>query len=174
MLTSARYRVGQVLSLLAARRQPPDEGPAVVVLPPPLLELFRRMPAEDRRHALRVLADLRSRGATAAPLLQAGLLHDLGKAGAGVGLLHRVSRVALRRLAPPLWRWLSASATGWRRPFWVVRHHPERGAAWAQAAGAEDAVVDLIRHHERPAPEAWQGSQLAAWHAELAWADARS
>ncbi len=174
MLRAARYRLGQVLSLLAARRQAPEEGPAAEVLPPALLDLFRRMPAEDRRHALRVLADLRSRGATAPPLLQAGLLHDLGKAGAGVGLVHRVSRVALRRLAPPLWRYLSASATGWRRPFWVVRHHPERGAVWAESAGAAPEVVALIRHHERVAPADWAGTPLAAWHAELAWADARS
>lgn len=174
MLSAARYRVKQVGSLLAARRRPPDDGPAAELLPPELFALFQQMPPEDRRHALRVLADLRWRGAAAPELLQAGLLHDLGKAGAGVGLVHRVARVALKRTMPPLWRWLAASPTGWRRPFWVVAHHPERGAVWAETAGAAPAVVALIRHHERRAPADWTGTPLAGWHAELAWADARS
>jgi hypothetical protein len=174
MLAAARYRLGQVASLLAARRRPPDDRPAAELLPPELFALFQQMPAEDRRHALRVLADLRSRGATAPQLLQAGLLHDLGKAGAGVGLVHRVARVALKRTLPPLWRWLSAAPTGWRRPFWVVAHHPERGAVWVASAGAAPEVAALVRHHEQRAPTEWAGTPLAAWHAELAWADARS
>ena len=174
MLSAARYRISQVGSFLAARRLPPDDGPAAEVLPVDLLALFRQMPPEDRRHALRVLADLRSRGAVAPELLQAGLLHDLGKAGAGVGLIHRVARVVLRRRVPPLWRWLIACPTGWRRPFWVVAHHPERGAVWVETAGAAPEVAALVRHHEQRAPAEWSGTPLAGWHAELAWADARS
>ncbi|MCB0216776.1 MAG: hypothetical protein KDH92_09090 [Chloroflexi bacterium] len=171
---SARYRVRQLLDARAARRDPPDDGPARALLPPPLFDAFRQMPAEDRRHVLTVLADLRDRGESDPALLQAALLHDLGKAGAGVGLIHRVARVLLWRAWPRAWAWLSARPTGWRRPFWVVARHPERGALWVEALGGSPELVALIRHHEAPAPAAWQGQDLARWHAALAWADARS
>lgn len=171
---SARYRVHQFFEALRARREPPDISPARDVLAPPLLALFEGMPAEDQRHVLTVLSDLQARGETGQPLLEAALLHDLGKAGAGVGLLHRVARVLLWRSWPAAWAWLSASATGWRRPFWVVANHAERGAVWVESQGGSAELVALVRQHELPAPEAWQGSDLAGWHAALAWADARS
>lgn len=131
------------------------------------------MPLEDQRHGLAVLMLLRQRGETAPVLLQAGLLHDVGKAAAGVCLHHRIARVLLRGSMPPLWRWLCAKPTGWRRPFWVVANHPERGAVWVASQGGAAELVALIRHHERRPPEAWTGSDLAAWHAALSWADAR-
>ncbi len=171
---SARYRVGQVFAALAARREPPEDGPAREILSPALLEIYQSMPAEDRRHVQAVLADLRQRGEADAPLLQAALLHDAGKAGAGVRLLHRVMRVLLWRSWPRAWAWLSGSPTGWRRPFWVVANHAERGAVWIESQGGSPELVELVRWHEREAPAAWRGRPLARWHAALAWADARS
>lgn len=168
------YRPRQFFLALAARRRVLDDAPARRVLPPALLALFQRMPPEDRRHALTVLADLEARGDADPILLQAGLLHDLGKTGAGVGLPHRVARVLVKSLAPRVWAWMIAQPTGWRRPFWVVAHHPARGAVWAESQGADPAVVDLIRFHESPPPAAWAGTPMARRHAALAWADARS
>lgn len=172
VLTAARYRNRQFWHALAARRRPIDPAPARTVLPPALFALFERMSPEDRQHGLDVLGRLRTAGVTAPPLLQAGLLHDLGKAEAGVGLPHRVARVVLRRSVPPVWRWLSGCPTGWRRPFWAVANHPERGAVWVETEGAAPEVVALIRHHEREAPEAWRGTPLTEWHAALCAADA--
>jgi len=168
------YRPRQFFLALAARRAEIDDTPARAVLPPALFAIFEQLPAEDRRHALTVLADLEARGEADPCLLQAGLLHDAGKAGAGVGLPHRVARVLCVPLAPRLWRWLTAAPTGWRRPFWVVAQHPARGAAWAESQGADPAVVELIRYHEAPPPSAWAGTAMAERHAALAWADARS
>jgi len=171
-LAAARYRNRQFWHAVAARRRAIDPAPAAAVLPPPLFALFERMSAEDRQHGLDVLARLRAAGATAPALLQAGLLHDLGKAEAGVGLPHRVARVVLRGAAPPLWRWLSGCPTGWRRPFWAVANHPDRGAVWIETAGAAPDVVALVRFHEREAPAEWRGTPLAAWHGALCVADA--
>ena len=168
------YRVQQFFSALAARRNPPDIDPARDLLPPQLLALFAQMPAEDQRHGLTVLADLRERGESAEPLLQAALLHDVGKSGAGVGLPHRVARVLFKKPLPPFWRWLSGCPTGWRRPYWVVANHPSRGATWVGTEGGSKDLVGLIRFHESRPPEAWQESEKVAWHAALAWADARS
>ncbi len=168
------YRPRQFFLALAARRRAQDDAPARRVLPPALFTLFEQMPPEDRRHALTVLADLEARGETDPILLQAGLLHDVGKAGAGVGLAHRVARVLVRPLIPGLWRWLTAAPTGRRRPFWVVAYHAERGAVWVESQGADPALVALIRQHERPLPPAWAGTPMARRHAALAWADARS
>lgn len=172
LLTAARYRNRQFWHARAARRRAIDPAPARDVLPPALFALFERMSPEDRQHALDVLGRLRAAGATAPALLQAGLLHDLGKAEAGVGLPHRVARVLLRRTVPPLWRWLAGRPTGWRRPFWAVANHPERGAVWVETEGAAPDVVALIRHHEREAPAEWRGTPLAEWHAALCAADA--
>lgn len=178
MVRAARYRTRQFFAALEARtgRADLDPSPARRILPAALFDLFLRMPPEDRRHGLEVLARLESDPAVEpardGPLLAAGLLHDLGKAEAGVALPHRVARVLLRPALPPLWRWLSGWPTGWRRPFWAVAHHPERGAIWVQTAGGDPALVELIRHHELEAPPAWRGHDLARWHAALSAADA--
>lgn len=172
-LIGALDRAGQFFRALGARRSPPDPAPAAALLSPALFALFRRMPPEDRRHGLAVLALIRRRGEPPPALAAAALLHDLGKAEAGIGLRHRVARVLLRRSARPLWRWLAGWPTGWHRPFWVMANHPERGAIWAETAGAPPDTVALIRHHERHAPADWAGTPLAEMHATLAWADAQ-
>lgn len=172
---TARYRIGQLLAALRARRAQAaltlPEGPAREVLPPPLLALFERMPPEDRAHGLEVLRRLRSQVQEDPVLLSAALLHDVGKAEAGVGLVHRALRVLLARTVPSLWRWL-CWPTGWRRPFWVVANHPARGAVWVETAGGAPELCALIRHHEAPAPAAWAGTAQARRHAALRAVDA--
>jgi hypothetical protein len=166
--------VRQVVEALEARRHPPDTTSARGALPPELLAVFEAMPVEDQRHGLDVLARLRGAGHRETPLLQAALLHDCGKANAGVGLHHRAARVVLRRAFPPAWAWLAGSPTGWRRPYWVVANHPERGAVWLATRGADDDLVALVRFHEAPLPEDWRGTERARWHAALAEVDART
>ena len=171
------YRVRQLSSALAAPRAEVDDAAAGLVLPPPLLAPFRRLAPSDRRHALAVLAALQAEGFGSEadlPLLQASLLHDVGKADAGITLLHRVLRVLLTRPAPPVWRRLTASATDWRRPFWVLEHHAARGAVWVRSAGGSPDLVALVRCHDTPAPVEWAGTSLAIWHAALQAADGRA
>ncbi len=168
------YRAWQLTAALWSRRQPPDVVAAHGLLPPALAALFDQMPAEDRHHALRVAAGLVARGESAPPLLQAALLHDVGKANGGVHLRHRMARVLLARRWPAAWAWLSGRPTGWRRPYWILAWHPARGAAWIAAVGGDAAVVALVRHHESAPPADWAGTELGRWHAALRWADARS
>jgi hypothetical protein len=159
-----------VAELFAARVRPPEAAAAREVLDPALYSAFEQMPPEDRHHGLEMLAAVRDAGVDAPPLLAAALLHDVGKANAGVGLWPRVLRVLLAGTVPGLWNRLASSPTGWRRPFWVVANHPERGAVWVASLGGSPELVDLIRHHESDAPAAWP-APLRQWHAILAAAD---
>jgi hypothetical protein len=173
-LRNPAYRPLQVVKLLAARLAPPDLGDAAALLAPPLFDVFEAMPPEDQRHGLEVMRLLRREGGSAEPLLQAGLLHDAGKAGAGVGLLHRVTRVLIARRWRRLWGALASRPTGPLRPFWVMANHPERGAVWLDSLGADPRLVALVRHHESDLPLEWGTlPELAEWHAALQSADAR-
>jgi hypothetical protein len=127
---------------------------------------------EDRQHGLEVLSILDG-PANDPTLRQAALLHDVGKANAGIRLEHRVLRVLLSRRAPRLWSWLAGEPTGWRRPFWVVTNHPERGAVWVESVGGGHDLAALIRFHESDPPAEWASSRLGRLHATLADADAQ-
>ncbi len=170
---TARVRVRQFLRALAARHLPPDDRAAAEVLPPHLLALFRRMPPEDRLHGLEMLALLRAAGHSDAILLQAGLLHDFGKADSPVGIRHRILRVLLAGYVPPLWRWLCGTPSGWRKAFFVVAQHPEIGAQRLAAAGADVELVELVRCHESPAPPHWANTPQGERHAALTALDAQ-
>jgi len=167
------YRVGQGLRGLLASAAPPDDAPARRLLPSALFDLFQGMAAADRAHALSVLADLEARGEQDPILLQAALLHDVGKAEPGITLVHRTLRVLLAHRASRLWDWLSGGADGWRRPLWVLARHPARGADAVAARGAAPDLVAIIRLHEAPMPAAWQGTEQGRRHAMLTTVDAR-
>jgi hypothetical protein len=81
-----------------------------------------------------------------------------------------VLRVVLKPGWPAAWRWLSGAPTGWRRPYWVVANHPERGAVWVETAGGSPELVELIRYHEADPPEHWS-AETRRRHAILAEAD---
>ncbi len=169
---AARYRTAQFFAAVRARRSPPSLEPAREVLGDELFALFVRMPPEDQRHGLEVFGRLEATGNRDPILLRAALLHDLGKAEAGVGLPHRVARVVLRAVWPPLWQRLAAAPTGWRRPFWAVANHPARGAVWVETAGGDPDLCALIRYHESAAPAEWRGSEQARRLAALQEIDA--
>jgi len=165
--------VHQFFAALAARRHPPDDTPARPVLSPDLYALFARMSPEDRSHGLEMLALLLADGQSDTILLQAGLLHDVGKADSGVGLTHRILRVLLVGHVGWLWRQLSGTPTGWRQSFWVIANHPQRGADRLAERGADEALVELVRYHESVPPAEWAGTAQARRHAALSAMDAR-
>jgi len=112
------------------------------------------MPYVDRRHCLDVVHTLQERGYTHPALFQAALLHDVAKSE-GVSLGHRVAVVLLKAFAPGLLRHLAKDRRGsWRYGFYVHHHHPERGAALAQAVGCDPLAVDLIRRHQESLSQA--------------------
>jgi putative nucleotidyltransferase with HDIG domain len=112
------------------------------------------MPANDQRHALDVLGALMREGYREPALLQAALLHDVGKVGTGLRLWHRVGIVLLSAGMPALLDRLGRDEPGsWRYPFFAHRHHAQRGAELARQAGCAPLTITLIQQHHDPVPE---------------------
>lgn len=127
-------------------------------------QLLERLSPFDRRHALAVYDWLSARGVADSDLLQAGLLHDVGKADerTRVRLLHRVGLVVGRWFAPV---WL---ARHWTPPhdkrllhgLYLARNHASLGAISAARAGASQRCCALIAAHDHPGPHSDQQLQL--------------
>lgn len=150
----ALYRVRQFLGALAPASTA-DTG-AFLLLTPEARALFDRLSPAYRRHSARVLSRLQAAGHTEHQLLKAALLHDVGKAGAGITLCHRVLYVLLGHWAPGLLHWLAGTpaASGWRRPFYAQANHAALGAAMLSEIGEDPVVVGLVaRHHDLPAQD---------------------
>ncbi len=146
-----RYRIGQFLRQAQARVEPQELRLVEQVLPSTQAELFRRMPVASQRHSLNVYYALRQAGEDDEELLRAALLHDVGKRG--VRLYHRVANVALRALAPWLWRrWATSGRGPWRRGLYTLRHHGELGAKQLVSSGASRRIVEIVRRHQEENP----------------------
>ncbi len=145
------YRIRQFFAAVTASRlSEADRALVESHLTSAQQALFNRMPANDQRHAVAVARTLLGWGWHDTPLIQAALLHDIGKADSGLHLGYRVAIVLLRVFWPAGLEWLAASDTGWRRPFHVHQHHPEIGARLATEAGSSPRVVRLILQHQSP------------------------
>lgn len=150
------YRLWQFAAALGTLLRRPDETPARERLSAAAYALFAQMAPYDRAHTLRVFRWLLQRGVKDPALLEAGLLHDLGKSAGEerIPLLYR-GPIALAGRHPRLWVWLSRERPrgDLRRPFFLYARHAAQGAALAQAAGCAPAVIALIAaHHDEKAP----------------------
>jgi predicted hydrolase (HD superfamily) len=144
-----RYRIWQGVRALFAWTRPLDLAPAEALLSPALLALFKRMRRSEQLHSLGVLETLRARGHDHPDLLVAGLLHDVGKSRAPIGLVGRTLVVLVRAFLPGrYWQWARGKANGWRRAFVVAEAHPAWGAEMVSEAGASALVVALVRRHQ--------------------------
>lgn len=147
-MKQALYRVGQFRSYWRPRPLGPRELAGMRrVLPPPLEALFWRQTPGERAHALRVMQRAEASGVQAGrrELLQAALLHDVGKTRAPLSLLARVVVVLAGRFWPGL-----LARSNWR-PFVTARLHAEWGAELCAEAGAPPLTVALVRRHQSPA-----------------------
>lgn len=136
------------------------------------LALFRYMSTADQQHAITVLRTLLLQGKDHWALQQAALLHDVGKVS-GQPLIYRVVIVLLNAFWPAgLGKLAQGSLTcaAWRKPFVVHAQHPQIGATWAQEAGCSEAVVTLIRIHQKKPPD-HPKTLLENWHQALYEAD---
>jgi len=142
-------RIRQFGRALAARISPDEYDLVEARLTPAQATLFRRMSRCDQRHCLDVFYALSRAGHRDDHLLQAALVHDVGKSAARLRIWHRVAVVLLGRFAPGWLRRLAANSQAWSEPFAVHVHHAELGASWAAEAGCSPEMVNLIRrHHE--------------------------
>lgn len=144
-----RHRIWQGIRALLAWTRPLDLTPAEALLSPALLALFKQLRCSEQLHSLGVLETLRARGHDQPDLLVAGLLHDVGKSRAPIGLVGRTLVVLVRAFLPGLYRrWAGGEANGWRRAFVVAEAHPAWGAEMVSEAGASPMVVALVRRHQ--------------------------
>ena len=152
------YRLWQFLAALGTFVRVPDDAPARALLRPAAYALFQRMAPYDRAHALRVYRYLSGKGVEDPALLEAALLHDVGKSAGPerIPLLYR-GPIVLARGRPHLWAWLSRERPRGdpRRPFYLYAVHAAQGAELARVAGCAPEVVALIAaHQEEGATEA--------------------
>lgn len=140
--------------------------------------LFNRMPPNDQHHALAVARTLQQAGYSRPALLQAALLHDVGKS-MGQPIIHRVLIVLLEAFWPAALHRLATPASpgeagevgpGWRRPFVIHARHPAIGAGWAQEAACEPLAVRLIARHQDILPGG-PASEEEKLLVALQWAD---
>lgn len=151
-MSGPAYRASQFFRTLLLSPTPYELERALDALPPPLHPLFLSMPRADQLHALRVYGDLLDRGQRDAILLQAALLHDVGKALHRPRLWERVLIVLGQRLAPRLCARLGrGDPRGWRRAFVIARQHPQWGAELIRQKGGAEKLIRLVQHHQEPA-----------------------
>ena len=150
-LTRLGHLTRRFCATLNGRVRPGELDRVGSVLSPNQWLLFRRLREGDQRHSLDLYERLLADGHEQPDLLQAALLHDVGKAFGplpiGYRVIYGLSALLDRRLAA----WLAQTdRPGWRRPFYLAARHPEVGADAAEAAGSNPIVVRLIREHQFP------------------------
>ena len=141
----AVYRASQFLHYWRnAPLNPAAQTRVDSILPTPELRaLFRRLSPGEQAHSLEVLERVQARFPTAPPdLLQAALLHDVGKTRAPLNIVERVLVVLGQKLVPNRWEHWSPKA------FSVATQHAGWGADLAAQAGASPLTVMLIRRHQ--------------------------
>ena len=102
-----------------------------------LYDIFVTMNLEDQRHAIEV-----SNGIEDDALIEAALLHDVGKSASDVGALGRSCATIAGALSVPV-------SGSWR----LYLDHGEIGASMLEGAGASPMTIAFARFHPGPPPE---------------------
>ncbi len=143
------YRANQFWADLRAAPDSVDLEQARFFLNPDEFQLFLQLQPAEQAHALEVVHKLQAHGEKNPMLLEAALLHDVGKVLHPVQRWERVVVVLAKAIFPGRVRqWGTGDATGWRKPFVVAEQHPAWGADMAARANAAPLAVNLIRRHQ--------------------------
>lgn len=126
-------------------------------LAPAAQATFAQLSVADQQHLIAVATRVSEMAGDDEDLINAALLHDIGKADGDVRirLTDRVAKVLLERSCRSLLQRLSRQATAPRfcGGVWVLSRHAATGASWARGWGYSDRVAWLIAHHEDRNPE---------------------
>ena len=149
MYSTWRARVRQFLAAGDTRAPAPSLDRLDAYLSPVGRQLFLSQRPFEQRHAIALgKALLAVQPDAPCHLIEAALLHDLGKVEADVRRWQRVAFVLLTALAPWLLQRLADPIPdSHRHVLWVLQHHAALGADLAQAQGVDARTVWLIRHH---------------------------
>lgn len=145
----AAYRLRQFWLAVAGRPTQIQLEKAARVLTPVQFSLFRQLQLSEQAHALDVLERVQAAGHTQPELMQAALLHDVGKAQHGLRIWERVWIVIGGRLFPQLKTvWAEGQLRGLQRAFVIAVQHPAWGAEMTRAVDTDPRVVKLIALHQ--------------------------
>jgi len=114
-------------------------------------DLWQRMSAADRRHAVDVArrVDGQFAGAQRA-VLAAALLHDVGKVTSGFGTCARVAATLIGAVTPPSRHERWAAGSGIRGRLGRYLRHPAEGATLLSTAGSDLLTVAWAAEHHHP------------------------
>jgi len=133
--------------LTATRPGPEDQLFVSRSLQPQLQRLFYEQRVEDQRHAIDVARRVEARP----HLVEAALLHDIGKTKIGLGAIGRSLATLWALTSLPIWgEWL------------VYIDHGPIGADLLKASGAGELAVSFARHHPGPVPKGFNRTDWAA------------
>jgi len=96
----------------------------------------------DQRHGYAAASIVKSSGMADRAVIRAGLLHDVGKRHARLGVIGRVLASLFILCHLPL-----------RGRLLAYRDHGEVAGGELEALGAEQVVIDFARHHHRSRPK---------------------
>ncbi len=148
------HLVRRFFGFVTARPLAPSEQRFVAAtLPPALADLFFSQPYQDQRHAFDVATHVDD-----PKVLEAALLHDVGKARSGLG--------AVGRSLATIW---GATGLPIRGRWSIYLAHGRLGADMLAERGATRLTVSFARHHPGPVP---QGIDARQWRALAAADDA--
>lgn len=143
-----RHLITRFFGFLNARALSPTEQDEIAhVLSPELRRLFYRQRPQDQRHALEVA----HRVSDTPELMEAALLHDVGKNDVHLG--------AFGRSFATLWGLMSLPVWGqWR----TYLDHAAVGSDLLERHGAGSMAIAFSRHHPGPPPPGISSSSWAA------------
>ncbi len=147
----AVYRIRQGFANLGARMHSEDWALVEQQLSKAERELFEQMEPADQHHSVRVLRALLGLGITDQDILKAALLHDVGKSGCRISLLHRTLAVlwtAAVGISPAFQLRSNDNNNSWWLPFYVLANHPRLGASMLVRVGTKERVWRLVELHQ--------------------------